>query len=426
MGGGSRAAVIAIIVIVLGLGAYQVFKGEGSEDDAIPAPEKSAPEKAAPESTTQAEAPAASAETSTASPAPAPAATQAEAPAPAAAPAEPPAPAGQAAEVPPASFDVVRVDPDGSTVVAGQVAADARVSLRVDGTEIATATADASGKFVAMFALPSAGAGRLMTMVATMADGTTQEAPTSVALAATSAPATSAPAAETAAEAPPATTAEPAPAATAALAVNDQGAKVLQPATPVPAEVATNVTLDTITYPAPDTVQFGGHGTAGEFVRLYLDNQPMGEAVAVGPDGNWNMTRTAIAPKVYTLRIDALDGAGKVTSRYETPFKRETSEVLAAQAAASATAAASAAETTQAATTATETSATEASATSAAPAAPPAPVTVTVQPGYTLWGIARRQLGTGYLYVQVYEANKDKIRDPDLIYPGQVFTIPAK
>ena len=30
------------------------------------------------------------------------------------------------------------------------------------------------------------------------------------------------------------------------------------------------------------------------------------------------------------------------------------------------------------------------------------------------------------MYVQVYEANKDRIRDPDLIYPGQVFTIPAK
>ncbi len=52
-------------------------------------------------------------------------------------------------------------------------------------------------------------------------------------------------------------------------------------------------------------------------------------------------------------------------------------------------------------------------------------MTVTVQPGYTLWGIAEGQLGEGVMYVQVYEANKDRIRDPDLIYPGQVFTIPA-
>jgi nucleoid-associated protein YgaU len=49
---------------------------------------------------------------------------------------------------------------------------------------------------------------------------------------------------------------------------------------------------------------------------------------------------------------------------------------------------------------------------------------ITVQPGFTLWGIASESYGDGLLYVQVYEANKDQIRDPDLIYPGQVFTVP--
>ncbi len=77
-------------------------------------------------------------------------------------------------------------------------------------------------------------------------------------------------------------------------------------------------------------------------------------------------------------------------------------------------------------------------AVTAKPAAPPAPiiapsvntsaktapVSVTVQPGFTLWAIARDQFGDGVLYVQVYEANKDRIRDPDLIYPGQVFALP--
>ena len=50
---------------------------------------------------------------------------------------------------------------------------------------------------------------------------------------------------------------------------------------------------------------------------------------------------------------------------------------------------------------------------------------ITVQPGFTLWGIASKSYGDGILYVRVYEANKDQIRDPDLIYPGQVFTVPA-
>ncbi len=50
---------------------------------------------------------------------------------------------------------------------------------------------------------------------------------------------------------------------------------------------------------------------------------------------------------------------------------------------------------------------------------------ITVQPGFTLWGIASKSYGDGILYVRVYEANKDQIRNPDLIYPGQVFTVPA-
>jgi nucleoid-associated protein YgaU len=47
-----------------------------------------------------------------------------------------------------------------------------------------------------------------------------------------------------------------------------------------------------------------------------------------------------------------------------------------------------------------------------------------VQPGNTLWGISRERYGQGILYVQVFEANRDKIRDPDLIYPGQIFNLP--
>lgn len=49
---------------------------------------------------------------------------------------------------------------------------------------------------------------------------------------------------------------------------------------------------------------------------------------------------------------------------------------------------------------------------------------VTVQPGFTLWGIATKNYGDGFLYVRVYEANRDQIRDPDLIYPGQILTVP--
>ena len=38
----------------------------------------------------------------------------------------------------------------------------------------------------------------------------------------------------------------------------------------------------------------------------------------------------------------------------------------------------------------------------------------------------RVEFGEGVLYVQLFEANRDRIRDPDLIYPGQVFTVPLR
>lgn len=404
-----------------------------------------------------------------------------------------------AAPAPAPSFDVIRVAPDGSAVVAGQVAPGAKVSLLVDGIEIAAPAPDASGKFVALFTLPAAGAGRLMTMIVTQPDGTMAEAGAAVALAATTAPAATvatdstgtAPDATAAASgatsgtatadatAPAAAQPEAAPAqtgtqtgtdtgtqtGTTALVVTDQGAKLVQSGTPVPAEVAANVSLEVISYPDPATVQFAGHGTADAFVRLYLDNASLGEAVAIGKDGAWSVTETGIAPKIYTLRVDQVDAAGKVTSRFETPFKRETPEALAAAAKAAssspapvATPAADASATPQAApdAPAATTSLTDGSAASApavatattapgtepapatapdqaasvaapaseSPPAAPAPVSVTVQPGYTLWGIARKQMGSGFLYVQVWQANKDKIRNPDLIYPGQVFTLP--
>jgi nucleoid-associated protein YgaU len=431
---GTKLTVFAIVAILVSVVGYEVVKNKSASEPPAPAAETAG-------TTEQAATEAAPAVTE-AAPAPteaAPAVTEAT-------PAETPAAVSP-------SFDVMRLDPDGAAVVAGQVASGAKVSILVDGAEVATAAADDTGKFVAMFDLPAADAGRLMTMVATLSDGTKVESDASVALAATTAPAADA--------ATQAATTE-AQAGTTAVAVTEEGAKVLQTDTNVAAEVATNVTIDTIAYPTPETVQFGGRGTVGNFIRLYLDNAPLGDPATVGADGTWNLTQTGIAPKIYTLRADEVDGAGTVISRYETPFKRETPEALAAAngtatAAAETTApAADAAATAPAAdgtattdtataattdTASTDTASTDTTAqatTEAAPAAkaatatetasetatPAASVTVTVQPGFTLWGIAKRQLGQGIMYVQVYEANKDKIKDPDLIYPGQVFTLP--
>ena len=49
----------------------------------------------------------------------------------------------------------------------------------------------------------------------------------------------------------------------------------------------------------------------------------------------------------------------------------------------------------------------------------------TVVRGDCLWNIAKRFYGNGSQYPRIFEANRDKIKNPNLIYPGQVFWIPA-
>ncbi|WGV17123.1 LysM peptidoglycan-binding domain-containing protein [Fuscovulum ytuae] len=339
----------------------------------------------------------------------------------------------EAAPIPP-SFDLVRVEKDGSALVAGSAAAGSTVSLRVIGAELAAVPADPQGKFVAMFNLAPSAAPRVLSMVMLLADGTEVPAEATVVIGPTIAPVVVAeaevPEAPTEAAEAAASTPEPQPEteapaeaapvaeAPAALLVTDEGAKVLQSAAEIAPELVANVTIDTITYTEAGAVQLAGRGTAGRVVRLYLDNAQMAEA-SISAAGDWAVTLPEVAPGVYVLRADQLDGEGKVTSRFETPFKRETVEALAAAAEAVAPTGVTQAEAGDGGADPAAAGSVDAGASSAGP------TTVTVQPGFTLWRIATENLGAGIRYVQVFEANKDQIRDPDLIYPGQVFTIPA-
>ena len=47
-----------------------------------------------------------------------------------------------------------------------------------------------------------------------------------------------------------------------------------------------------------------------------------------------------------------------------------------------------------------------------------------VKKGDSHWKIAKKQYGKGSSWTKIYNANKDKIKNPNLIYPGQKFTIP--
>jgi nucleoid-associated protein YgaU len=184
------------------------------------------------------------------------------------------------------------------------------------------------------------------------------------------------------------------PTAPAVLVSDETGVRVLQPAiSDQSPEVMATVALDAITYDQEGEVLLAGRALGEGFVQVYLDNKPI-TTTLVSDEGAWRTDLPDVDTGVYTLRIDEVNESGDVVSRIETPFKREEPETVA------------------------EVFAEEVAQDDFEVAMR------TVQPGATLWAIARDTFGSGVMYVEVFEANRDRIRDPNLIYPGQVFLIP--
>ena len=168
---------------------------------------------------------------------------------------------------------------------------------------------------------------------------------------------------------------------------DSDGVKVLQDDQGINDQLA----LDSIAYDPFGNVTLGGRSNPSGLVRFYVNDEAI-SAAKTNEEGYWETDLSDIIPGTYTLRIDQLSLKGDVISRLESPFKREDRKKLAKL---------------------------------VAPSTSPARINiVTVQPGNTLWAISRKRYGDGLLYVRVYEANRDKIKDPDLIYPGQLFDLP--
>lgn len=330
-----------------------------------------------------------------------------------AAPAAEPEPVAQAMPVEPPVLTNLRIEPDGLAVIFGRTTPGIQVMVEIDGQPVDIVTADASGVFQAYPSLGYSDRPRLMRFIADP-DGVAQEAAQSYPIAANPAPtqpiaedpaladASDAPQAETpdiavddTETAPPPPREDTPGTAPSVLVVEEGAARVLQPATRDQApEVMSTVALDTITYDPEGEVILSGRAAGEGFVRVYVDNQPVSH-LPVDADGTWRTDLPEVDTGVYTLRIDEVDASGDVLSRIETPFQRENPEDIAAVMAE-------------------ETAAPDFSV-----------ATRTVQPGNTLWAIAQERYGDGVLYVQVFEANRDRIRDPNLIYPGQVFVLPG-
>ncbi|MCH8036926.1 MAG: LysM peptidoglycan-binding domain-containing protein [Proteobacteria bacterium] len=142
--------------------------------------------------------------------------------------------------------------------------------------------------------------------------------------------------------------------------------------------------LETVDYDARGRTAVGGRAEAGRRLIIYLDGKPVAYAVAAA-DGRWTATLAgSIAQGLHRLRVDQLGADGQVTARVETPFSR-----------------------------------------AALVATLPEEIAVIVQPGNSLWRIARRVYGEGVRYSVIYRANRERIGDPNLIYPGQIFIVPS-
>ncbi|WP_245882685.1 LysM peptidoglycan-binding domain-containing protein [Yoonia sediminilitoris] len=342
-------------------------------------------------------------------------------------PATPPAPVAIAeapdaeAEKPaPPVFDTFRVEPDGSMVVAGRAEPSQIVDIMLADSAIDRVTSDMSGSFVSFPVASPSEAPRTLSLIADP-DGAAIRSevsyivspiapPRSVladapgaTVAPSAAPAPAMPGNDDTADVPvaiveaaQAPVTNSAPTLPTVLQADGAGIRVVQSAPKAPATADDpDVALDAITYDPNGAVQISGRASGDGAVQIYLDNAPV-SASAVTEGGDWKIELPDIKTGVYTLRIDEVDETGDVVSRLETPFKREVAQDVA-------------------------------DALAAELAQEGSDVAVrTVQPGSTLWAIAEENLGHGLFFVEVYAANSDLIKDPDLIYPGQILSIPQR
>lgn len=349
-------------------------------------------------------------------------------------------PAEEASVVP--SFDTVRVEPTGEALIAGRAAPGAEVVVKFNGAAVGSAVANEEGAFVITPDKPlPTGPGALSIesksndMVVASADTVAVD----VKAGAVDTP-------------------------MVAVLKADEPTQIVQaPAKPaLPPSMTVN--LDTVDYDQSGNIVFGGRGPAGSKVQLYVDNNVYGLA-DINDKGTWSFAGKApLSVGPHALRADEIGSDGAVKSRIEMPFYREEPAKVAAAPVPSATpeapkpvdvataqdipapatsaapapapeapasveapAASAPVAEPSAETPAQETAvaAVEAPATTdAAPEAAATPGQIIIQPGNNLWKLSRQIYGKGMMYTVIYEANKDQIRKPELIYPGQVFLTP--
>lgn len=384
-------------------------------------------------------------------PANAPAPTQQTAPAPAPTPAPAPAPQQQAATepaTPPAAitsaqpepaapppvetradtgaptFDILRVEPSGEIVVAGKAAKNATVDLLLRSQVIGSGKATETGDFVIALDNPLKPGDYQLVLRSTTSDGS---AMTSLETAIVSIPETKSgevlalveqsgqpsrmittpKAVETPAPAAPSQT------ATAAAPTGDKPVAA-------PAEKAL-VAVEAVEIEG-NKIFIAGTAEPGSTVKLFANADPLG-TTKTAPNGRFLLqTVQELAVGDYIIRAEMMGRDGlTVIARAAVPFKREAGERVAAVASDTAPAG----DAGESATGAVPQTMGEGAQNAEAPLKN-VDGSVIIRRGDNLWRISRRTYGAGMRYTTIYLANKEQIRNPNMIYPGQVFTLPTK
>lgn len=150
-------------------------------------------------------------------------------------------------------------------------------------------------------------------------------------------------------------------------------------------DAANGLTLDALDYTDNGKTLINGSALAGANVRIYLDNEYVGEVVS-SDEGSWTYEiEKSLAAGEHVIRLDQILDDGDVEVRISQPFtpfvaldrEQATGDVI-------------------------------------------------VKPGNSLWHIARKLYGSGYHYTVIFGANRESIGDPDLIFPGQELSLPLE
>ena len=277
----------------------------------------------------------------------------------------------------PPSFDIVTVSPDGETVIAGRGEPNSEITLREGEEELGTVETDSTGTWVFVPDEPLSEGVRELDLVTKTPGGIEVKSGEVVVLMLPSHNVENEIAADDG---------KPAIPLAVLLSREDGGsAKLLQGKEPIHGLIAAeSLTLDILNYDASGQIDFSGQGKPDTRISAYIDNELIGIATVM-PDGTWKLSPSdQVSPGLHTLRIDQVDElTGQVISRLETPFSMASFERPNS-----------------------------------------GDGLVIVQPGNSLWRIARRLYGQGIRYTMIFAANQEQIRNPALIYPGQIFIVP--